>query len=82
MKKNGKCKCHMMAKKKDPKKSDKKKDHKKPYPKTKYAKDKVEKVMHEYKEGELHSGSKKGPAVKSRKQAVAIALSEARRKKK
>ena len=40
---------------------------------------KVEKVMHEYKEGELHSGSKKGPEVKSRKQAVAIALSEARK---
>ena len=40
---------------------------------------KVEKVMHEYKEGDLHSGSKKGPEVKSRKQAVAIALSEARK---
>ena len=35
--------------------------------------------MHEYKEGELHSGSKKGPKVKSRKQAIAIALSEARK---
>jgi hypothetical protein len=34
--------------------------------------------MHEYKEGKLHSGSKKGPKVKSRKQAIAIALSEAR----
>jgi hypothetical protein len=41
------------------------------------AKNKVRKVMHEYKEGELHSGSKKGPKVKSRKQAIAIALSEA-----
>lgn len=40
---------------------------------------KVEKVMHEYKEGSLHSGSKKGPEVKSRKQAIAIALSEARK---
>jgi hypothetical protein len=40
---------------------------------------KVEKVMHEYKEGKLHSGSKKGPEVRSRKQAVAIALSEARK---
>lgn len=40
---------------------------------------KVAKVMHEFKEGKLHSGSKKGPTVKSRKQAVAIALSEARR---
>lgn len=37
---------------------------------------KVQKVMHEYKEGSLHSG-KKGPVVKSRKQAIAIAMSEA-----
>lgn len=41
-------------------------------------KTKVEKVMHEFKEGKLKSGSKKGPKVKSRKQAVAIALSESR----
>ena len=34
--------------------------------------------MHEFKEGELHSGSKTGKTVKSRDQAVAIALSEAR----
>jgi hypothetical protein len=40
-------------------------------------KGKVEKVMREYKEGKLHSGSKKGPVVKGKKQAVAIALSEA-----
>lgn len=39
--------------------------------------DKVKKVMGEYKRGELHSGSKSGPVVKSKKQAVAIALSEA-----
>jgi hypothetical protein len=38
---------------------------------------KIHKVMSEYKAGELHSGS--GGTVKSRKQAVAIALSEARR---
>lgn len=37
--------------------------------------------MHEYKEGELHSGSKRGPTVTSRKQAIAIALSEARKSK-
>lgn len=41
-------------------------------------KSKVEKVMHEYKEGSLHSGSKHGPKVTNRKQAIAIALSEAR----
>jgi hypothetical protein len=36
-------------------------------------------VMHEFKEGHLHSGSKTGPIVRSRKQAIAIALSEARK---
>lgn len=41
--------------------------------------DKVEKVMHEFKEHKLHSGSKKGPEVKNKKQAIAIALSEARK---
>lgn len=43
------------------------------------ARKKEKKVMHEFKHGELHSGSKKGPVVKSRKQAIAIALSEARK---
>jgi len=38
---------------------------------------KVKKVMKEWKAGTLHSGSKKGPVVKNKKQAVAIALSEA-----
>lgn len=41
---------------------------------------KVEKVMGEYKRGELKSGS--GATVKSRKQAVAIAMSEAGMSKK
>jgi len=41
---------------------------------------KVRKVMHEFKTGTLHSG-KKGPVVKSRKQAIAIALSEAGKSK-
>lgn len=46
-------------------------------PRSKKAKaKKVAKVMHEYKTGTLHSG-KGGPVVKSRKQAVAIAMSEA-----
>ena len=60
-------------------------------PRTKKAKQaKVNKVLHEYKRGKLHSGSKHGPKVRSRKQAIAIALhqsgssvrTKARRKKK
>ena len=43
---------------------------------------KVGKVMREFKRGDLHSGSKKGPKVGSRAQALAIALSEARKGKK
>jgi hypothetical protein len=39
---------------------------------------KVERVMHEMKQGKLHSG-RSGKKVTSRKQAVAIGLSEARR---
>ena len=39
--------------------------------------DKVGKVMREFKKGELRSGSKQGPKVKSRKQAIAIGMSEA-----
>jgi ribosomal protein L21E len=42
---------------------------------------KVAKVMREFKGGTLHSG-KGGPVVKSQKQAVAIALSEAKKAKK
>lgn len=41
---------------------------------------KISKVMREYKSGTLHSG-KKSPVVKSRDQAVAIALSEAGKSK-
>ena len=44
---------------------------------SKSASKKVEKVMHERKKGTLKSGS--GRKVKSRKQAIAIGLSEARK---
>ena len=40
---------------------------------------KVRTVMREYKAGTLHSGGPKGPVVRSRTQAVAIALSEQRK---
>jgi len=40
--------------------------------------EKVEEVMHEMKEGKLKTGT--GKKVKSRKQAIAIGLSEAREK--
>lgn len=42
---------------------------------------KIAKVMKEFKGGSLHSG-KKGPVVKGKKQAIAIALSEAKMSKK
>ena len=45
----------------------------------KKAGDYVEKAIHKYKRGDLKSG-KKGGRAKSRKQAVAIGLSEAREK--
>jgi hypothetical protein len=47
---------------------------------SKKAQEKIHKVMKEMKEGKLHSGSKKGPVVTDRKQGIAIALSEARKK--
>lgn len=36
-------------------------------------------VMSKFKTGSLHSGSKKGPKVQNRKQAIAIMLSEKRK---
>lgn len=39
----------------------------------------IKATMHEFKHGALHSGSKKGPVVRSRKQAIAIGLSEERK---
>lgn len=41
---------------------------------------KMAKVMGEFKEGELHSGSDKGPVVKSSAQAKAIGMSEMRKR--
>lgn len=81
----------LLKKLKDPR--DKKRDHKKKEPKKRDPKTKLaestktsespkfEKVMHEWKTDKLHSGSKKGPKVKSQKEALAIAFSEARRNK-
>ena len=60
----------------------------KPIPKTKAGKQaKVKRTLDECKAGTLHSGSKKGPIVKSQRQALAIALKQSgqarsRRKKK
>jgi type III secretory pathway component EscU len=48
-------------------------------PKKRASRSKTRTVMHEFKAGKLHSGSKKGPLVKNPKQAIAIALSESRK---
>ena len=49
---------------------------------SKKANDKIETVMHEFKLGELKSGrGGKGGIVKSRKQALAIGISEARKER-
>lgn len=42
----------------------------------------IRETLHEFKEGSLHSGSKTGPVVKSRKQAIAIAMSQAGKSRK
>lgn len=43
---------------------------------------KIGKVLGEFKAGTLNTGSKKGPIVTSKKQAIAIALSQAGMSKK
>ena len=49
----------------------------KPVPRTKAGKQaKVKRTLDEWKAGTLHSSSKKGPIVKSQRQAVAIALQQ------
>ena len=47
-----------------------------------HGKDYMKADMNEFKKGTLHSGSKNGPVVKDRKQAVAIGLSESRKRAK
>jgi hypothetical protein len=47
---------------------------------SKKAKSKIKKVMKEFSEHKLHSGSKEGKIVESPKQAIAIGISEARKK--
>ena len=59
------------------------KKHDKPAAKRKYstkANKKIHSVIREFEEGKLRSGSKKGPQVKGLKQAIAIGISEAKRK--
>lgn len=59
------------------------KTHRKKAVKRKYSKkaqEKIHGVIREFEEGKLRSGSKKGPQVKNLKQAVAIGISEARRR--
>ena len=43
--------------------------------------EKIRQTLHEFKAGTLHSGSKTGPKVTKRPQAIAIALSQARKAK-
>ncbi len=45
-------------------------------------KDKMKKVIEEFEHKKLHSGSKKGPVVKKKDQALAIGYSEARKARK
>jgi hypothetical protein len=40
---------------------------------------KIKKVIHEFEEGKLHSGSKKGPVVTNKDQAIAIGYSESKK---
>lgn len=59
------------------------KKHRKKASERKYsdkANKKVHKVIKEFEEGKLHSGSKTGPKVSNLRQAVAIGISEAKRK--
>lgn len=57
-----------------------KKSHKKDSKYSKKAENFISDRMRDAAQGEMHSGSKKGPIVKKRSQQIAIALSEAREK--
>lgn len=46
-----------------------------------YSQRKIHKVMSEFKHGKLHSGSKRGPIVTNSRQAIAIAISESKRRR-
>jgi Txe/YoeB family toxin of Txe-Axe toxin-antitoxin module len=50
--------------------------------KKKIVKKKISKVMREFKEDKLHMGSKNGKLVKNPKQAIAIAISVSKKKRK
>lgn len=77
MKKCSACSKKMMMKKEMMKKKMMKKKHHAKMEKK--GEKKFKKVMHEFGEGKLHSGSKKGPKVMKLKQAEAIAFSEERK---
>ena len=47
---------------------------------SKKAEKEIKSVMHEFGEGDLHSGSKTGPVVTAPKQALAIGISKAKKK--
>lgn len=69
----------LKGKKSEKKEKGESKSHEK---KEKKTEKKVKKVLKEFGKKELHSGSKKGPLVKDKKQALAIGYSEAKKDKK
>lgn len=72
----------LKSKKHEKKESKKHEKNEKKKHKASSKKNKVKVVMQEFKSGKLHSGSKKGPKVTNRRQAIAIGLSEQRKENK